>query len=684
MRVLGTNPEHNLQAVYDALRGELRAARQFDALAKLETRGNPQKGWTKALVQDVMGRSGAAANRTLATAGSVVRGVNAMSSLGGAVLSAVSDVPLRAMEMRYQGQNFLGATAEGLLAPIQRLTESASSAAERKAMLSELGQVADSLTGLLGARFSAADHLPGRMARAQRLFFRASFLTGWTDIQRDVSILGTSAHLGSLTENAFKQLPEASHRLLRQYGIGEREWETLRGGTREQGERRFLSPEAVRELDARRFADVAADRINAVKAGTVERIQKRMAADERERGWVQGRAGKLRGELRAAQEILDARLKHAQGKSAEQIGTIQGRLSKLDETIEFAAGYWEAKASGEAPAIERSRTRDLGVSEGKALEAMKVLRTESRQLQRDLARLKKETNEDFVARWSDRQDDLIAFADGVDERIRARSEQTGKELGDLEPRINRILEDTREDVAVKLQTLLTDRMHYAVISPDARTRAVINWGQQRGTAAGEIARAVMQFKSFGIALAQRSLGREIYGYGARRLRDMRSQELIGMAQLIATTTAFGYLAMAAKDLVKGRKARSPDDWKTWVAAMQQGGGFGIYGDFLFGEASRFGQGPIATLAGPTVGKTEDFIRLLQAAKSGNDPSAKAFRFVVNNTPFVNLFYTRLALDYAVLWQLQELMNPGYLRRMERWAKKENDQEYWLRPTGAVR
>jgi hypothetical protein len=272
----------------------------------------------------------------------------------------------------------------------------------------------------------------------------------------------------------------------------------------------------------------------------------------------------------------------------------------------------------------------------------------------------------------------------VQQRIQERSDMNARDLGDLEPRITRILEDAREDLAVKLQTLLTDRMNYAVISPDARSRAVTTAGTQRGTAAGEITRAVMQFKSFGVAFTQRALGREAFGYGARRLSDIRSREIRGIAQLIVSTTAFGYLAMTAKDLVKGRSPRPVDDWKTLAAAMQQGGGFGIYGDFLFGEASRFGSSPLATLSGPTVGKVEDIWNLIQSAKQGEDPSAKAFRFLINNTPFINLFYTRMALDYAIFYQIQEYMNPGYLRRMEKRIEEETGQEYLLRPSEAAR
>lgn len=809
MRILGTNPEVNLQSVYEALRQELRAAGDFVKLKDLERWGNPTSGWGRALYGEVSGRSAAPAGRMLASAGAMVRGWNQLTSLGGAVLSAVTDIPVRAMELRYQGQSFIGAVARGFLAPFEKLIAGGSSA-ERTALLAELGQFSEGVSGLLGARFSAQDGVTGTMAKMQRLFFKANLLTGWTDVFRDSAILSTSGHLATFAGKAFGEIPEATQRLLSLYGIDAGAWRILSRATRTLADRTFLSPEAVRELSPRAFAQLAGDRVNEVKAGVAERVQRRLAQDEREQEWVAGRAEKLREQLATATQRLNARIAKAEGGTAERLRGIGRQLAEIYDHIDTAGAYWEnvressprlaqmramgiaegrqLRAAADLRAAEqevresleagRSELEDAfvdkwlakqskveasvegreddaasdrlnaftqalteanakltariekmegagarkveeladrmlavkerlegadqywrkvraaqpkpgalrraGIDEGRAREAAKSLKADARELTRDLAKLQRELNEEFIATWSERQDDLVAFADGVDERIRERAAVNERELGDLEPRITRILEDAREDLAVRLQTLLTDRMNYAIVSPDARSRAVTTAGTQRGTAAGEIARAVMQFKSFGVAFTQRTLGREAFGYGARRLSEIRARELKGIAMLLVSTTAFGYLAMTAKDLAKGRTPRRPDDWKTFAAAMQQGGGFGIYGDFLFGEASRFGSSPLATLTGPTVGKVEDVWNLIQAAKQGKDPSAKAFRFLINNTPFVNLFYTRLALDYALFYQIQEALNPGYLRRMEKRIEQETGQEYLLRPTEAAR
>ena len=54
--------------------------------------------------------------------------------------------------------------------------------------------------------------------------------------------------------------------------------------------------------------------------------------------------------------------------------------------------------------------------------------------------------------------------------------------------------------------------------------------------------------------------------------------------------------------------------------------------------------------------------------------------MINNTPYANLFYTRAAADYLFLYSVQEALNPGALRRMERRIEKENGQTFLLSPS----
>lgn len=248
--------------------------------------------------------------------------------------------------------------------------------------------------------------------------------------------------------------------------------------------------------------------------------------------------------------------------------------------------------------------------------------------------------------------------------------------------------------ADKLRTYLTDQTSFLALEPDAKTRAYILQGSRPGTWTGEFYRFAMQFKSFTGSYMQKIIGRELYGRGYEgngvigALRNGNG-EMQGLASLIVTTTLLGYGSMALKDLAKGRVPRDPTEspemaGKVLLAALVQGGGAGIYGDFLFGEANRFGQGALATVAGPVISTGASIIDLYQRSLRGDDTAAEALRITIANTPFANLFYTRPVLDYMVLYQMQEAMNPGYLRRMERRLRDESGTEFLLRPTEAVR
>ena len=276
-----------------------------------------------------------------------------------------------------------------------------------------------------------------------------------------------------------------------------------------------------------------------------------------------------------------------------------------------------------------------------------------------------------------------------DERISAYLTEQGRKISES------AIRETREGLSRSLRAYVNDRVSYAVLEPDARTRSIMNQGTRPGTIMGDLNRFMTQFKSFPAAYMQKTLGRELYGRGYaptplgegyRGSKDLiaalrnGSGERLAMAQLMLWTTAFGYLSMSAKDAVKGRQPRPADDPKTWIAAMTQGGGFGIMGDFMFGEVSRFGNKPLETLAGPTLGTAANALDLWAKVRSGDDAASSALRLAQNNTPFLNLFYTRIAMDHLFLWSVQEAMNPGSLRRTEQRIQQENGQKFLVRPS----
>ncbi|MCB1991960.1 MAG: hypothetical protein KDG49_10920, partial [Geminicoccaceae bacterium] len=52
-------------------------------------------------------------------------------------------------------------------------------------------------------------------------------------------------------------------------------------------------------------------------------------------------------------------------------------------------------------------------------------------------------------------------------------------------------------------------------------------------------------------------------------------------------------------------------------------------------------------------------------------------FALGNTPFLNLFYVRPALDFLILNSLRESVSPGFLKRQAKRAREEFGQSYIL-------
>ena len=238
--------------------------------------------------------------------------------------------------------------------------------------------------------------------------------------------------------------------------------------------------------------------------------------------------------------------------------------------------------------------------------------------------------------------------------------------------------------------LLVSEADNSIPSPGARERAIMRRGYRPDESAGQAIRFLFQFKSFGVTALTKGVGRHMYGYGAKTKREQLMRGVganMGIINTIVGTTVLGYFVMQFKEVAKGREPR-PNTMETLFAAALQGGGIGIYGDFLFGEANRYSGGTLETMAGPGIGTFAEVIDLLQRARGvvaggEEDLTGDVIRLIKNNTPFANLFYTKQAMDYLIWYQLQETVNPGYLRRMERRIERENNQQYWLPPTSII-
>ena len=245
-------------------------------------------------------------------------------------------------------------------------------------------------------------------------------------------------------------------------------------------------------------------------------------------------------------------------------------------------------------------------------------------------------------------------------------------LIDIQNPSQRQIDLFKDNLKTKITGIFVDRSSFAVIEPDARVRAFMKQGLLAGTPMGEAIRFMGQFKGFAISFTQKSIGRELAAIKAGRT----AEGIFGIANLFIGATIAGYISNSVLDILKGKTPKDPSDFKTWLASAARGGGLGIYGDFLFQE-SKSNAGVLATLAGPVISEAAKAFKILDYIKDGNVDAAQrqAYKSVIGNVPFLNLFYLKTAFDYAIGYQMMETLSPGYLRRMERQMQKDGSQEF---------
>ena len=241
--------------------------------------------------------------------------------------------------------------------------------------------------------------------------------------------------------------------------------------------------------------------------------------------------------------------------------------------------------------------------------------------------------------------------------------------------------ETVDNIVTKILEAMNTEMDFAVPTPDARVRAIQTWGgKERGSFTGEAARMTMMYKSFSMTQFMTHMyrsGPKFVGVYALRLG--------------ISLSVMGALAIQMKEISRGREPRQMDG-AFLLAAMMQGGGLGIFGDFIdasgVGNKSRFGNSVMATAMGPGASLVEDVVGLgVSGFDFATDPftgddtnlGREGARLLQRYTPGNNLWYARLLFERLLFDNLQEMTDPKAKqnrKKYERKIKTERGQDYW--------
>lgn len=240
------------------------------------------------------------------------------------------------------------------------------------------------------------------------------------------------------------------------------------------------------------------------------------------------------------------------------------------------------------------------------------------------------------------------------------------------------------------------------------TRAKLLGQSRPGTLWGEFKRSVAMFHSFTVT-ATHLYAEEMALRGKRGSWQATALATGGSAAsaLIYLTLA-GAAAMQLREIVKGNDPKplvNPDgkpSYSFWTAAMAQGGGEGILGDFFQATTARNGKtapatafGPVGSFAADTVDLTagnvgevmtgmdkgKDFGHALAAAHPGRDAAGYAAKYAPPST----LWWGRALWARTVVDNLQRQLDPGaeeaFARKRKKREREMHQGQWW--PDGST-
>ena len=273
----------------------------------------------------------------------------------------------------------------------------------------------------------------------------------------------------------------------------------------------------------------------------------------------------------------------------------------------------------------------------------------------------------FEARGVTRADwDLLRASDGL---FRASNGATFLSPQHWRHNQTRVSPAEAEGLSLRLNMLIEEQMEVAIPSASLEGRAFWLGNTSPGTIPGEFMRSSVMYKSFALSL--------MLGQYRRFLAQPTPWNRFSYAAKMGLgLTLMGGMAIQLKELAKGNDPRPMDQPKFWGAAILQGGGLGIFGDFFAATESRVG-GFGETLAGPVASFGFDLLSLagnpVWRAVEGDSflLGRDVANFVGYNTPVLSsLWYARLAYARGVADQLRIFLDPEAERLMRQQERRQ--------------
>lgn len=239
------------------------------------------------------------------------------------------------------------------------------------------------------------------------------------------------------------------------------------------------------------------------------------------------------------------------------------------------------------------------------------------------------------------------------------------------------------EIATKFSDWFTEFAQVAMNEPTALTRAITTGAIAGDARPGTLNRLIFPnlffAKSFPVTV--------MINHTLPSLREASLGRMGQLASLAAGSAIFGAAAIQMRQIITGKDPRDMTDPAFWVSAELQGGGLGLFGDYMFADYNRFGGSLGGSIAGPIVGSLESIVKLGDLDSLGSDADIEdmlrdTWRIANREIPVIRLWYTRMAVERLMLDQVEKMIDTSYnkrMRKIEKRMKKQTNQRFWWKP-----
>lgn len=679
MEVLGPNPRALLTKI---VRKKINHLRTHDIAAYNEFDRDMVNGLPRAIdevFKDVDGTTRIPGNPTAARISAVARILANSVHLGNVLFRSLNDFGTIMSEAKFQGVPWAQAVNTHFQA-----VHNALAPGERPEFLKHLGIAQEALIGDAIGRLDAGDINVGLMSGLQQKFFKLNGMTYWNDALKSSFAMLQASHLGSHANLTLRELAEKTPKLKRlfdMFDIDEVDWEFIRKTAwADHKKRALVTPDKIDEMsDDDIIQYLTEKRFKPGEQSTefteaISEIKQELGQRLKDDAPPSQTLTKFRTELEKLTKESDDTISKNRQVDID-IGDVDIRTNRLNtQKSALLENKSKRKGKGTEETKKQRFEEDTKLAEIEA--ELKDLTKRRVQLNKDKETLFEKLNKDDIEQ----------------KKIQAaitREKRFSPAVIDGKMFSQEVIDKARRDLSQKMKNLYHDRNDFAVLVPGARERAAFQQGHQAGTTVGEAWRFIAQFKTFPLTVYTKPLERDILAGGAKNFKGAFTKETPGdfqaLAGFIAGMTVYGAVGVMATDYItKGITQRDWSSGKSLVDAIISGGAIGLYTDVIlspYGSNSKYS--PFTGLLGPVVGDAIDAATLLTGAFNDEPKAKRALRLAHNLTPGSNLFYFKQAFDYMIWWNLQEMIDPGSIVRMERALKKRTGQKHITNPREIV-